>query len=65
MLLPVRRKSRNTVKLVLSWVRLDGLISDVEGSCGRHPYNEPLPSCLRLEIPPYNLVPIWSLAFFE
>lgn len=28
-------------------------------------YNASLPSCLRLEIPACNLVPIWSLAFFE
>ena len=27
-------------------------------------YNESLPSCLRLEIPACNLVPIWSIAFF-
>lgn len=28
-------------------------------------YNASLPSCLRLEIPACNLVPIWSLAFSE
>ena len=53
------------MKLALSSARLDGVISDVERGCGRITYSESLPSCLRLEIPAYNLVPIWSVAFFE
>ena len=51
------------VKLALSRGRLGGVLSNVGRNCGRNTHNESLPSRLRLEIPAYNLVPIWSVAF--
>ena len=52
------------VKRALSRGRLGEVISDVERNCGRNTHNASLPSRLRLEIPAYNLVPIWSVTYF-
>ena len=66
LMIQVRRKSRNRM-WSSCWpeFRLGALISEVERICERTTHNEPLHGCLRLEIPAYNLVPMWSVEYFQ